>query len=109
MRLLFQLFKQIPTPFSKRMYSAKPKEQKLIKVKAPFIDEISGLAIFKILDGSNYSTMLLKLKFMHNAATLDIVNNGINTIIFKPEEMLGIVDLMSLGYYKLSGAYYNKI
>ena len=28
----------------------KPKEQKLIKVKAPFTDEILGLAIVKILD-----------------------------------------------------------
>ena len=45
--------------------------------------------------------MLLKLKFMHNATTLDIVNNGTDTIIFKPEEMLGIVDLRSLGYYKI--------
>ena len=32
---------------------------------------------------------------------LDIVNNGTDTIIFKPEEMLGIVDLRSLGYYKI--------
>ena len=38
----------------------KLKGQKLIKVKAPFIDDISGLAIIKILDGSPYSTMLLK-------------------------------------------------
>ena len=37
----------------------KPKEQKLIKVEAPFIDEISGLAIIKILDESTYSTMLI--------------------------------------------------
>ena len=79
----------------------KPKEQKLIKVRAPIIDEISGLAIIKILDGSTYSTMLLKLKFMHNAAILDIVNNSTETIIFKPEEMLGIVDPRSLGYYKI--------
>ena len=70
----------------------KPKDQKLIKVKTPFIDGISGLAIIIILDGSNYSIMLLKLKFIHNAATLDIVNNDTDTIIFKPEEMLGIVD-----------------
>ena len=70
-------------------------------MKAPFIDEISGLAIIKILDGSTYSTMLVKLKSMHNAATLDIMNNGTDTIIFKPEEMLGIVDLRSLGYYKI--------
>ena len=79
----------------------KPKEQKLIKVKAPFIDEISGLAIIKILDGSTYSNILLKLKFLHKAATLDIVNNGTDTIIFKSEEMLGIADLRSLGYYKI--------
>ena len=75
--------------------------QKLIKVKAPFIDEISGLAIIKILDGSTYSTMVLKLKFICNTAMLDIVNNGTDTIIFKSEEMLGIVDLRSLGYYKI--------
>ena len=45
--------------------------------------------------------MLLKLKFMHNAATLDIVNNGPDTIMFKLEEILGILDLRSLGYYKI--------
>ena len=71
----------------------KPKKQKSIKVKAAFVDEISGLAIIKIGDGSTYSTMLLKLKFMCNAVMLDTVNNGTDTIIFKPEEMLGIVEL----------------
>ena len=60
----------------------KSKEQKLIKVEAPVIDEISGLAIIKILDGSTYSIMLIKLKCTCNAAVLDIVNNGTETIIF---------------------------
>ena len=40
-------------------------EQKLVKVKAPFIDEISGLAIIKIIDGGTYSTLLIKLKFVN--------------------------------------------
>ena len=71
----------------------------MIKVKAPFIDEISGLAIIKILDGSTYSTMLIK--FTCSAAIIDIVNNSIETIIFKPKEMLGIVELRSLEYYKI--------
>ena len=79
----------------------KSKEQKLIKVKVPFIDEISGLAIIKLLDGSTYSTMLIKLKFTCSAAILDIVNNGTKTKIFKPEKMLGIVDFRLLGYYKI--------
>ena len=68
---------------------------------APFIDEISGLAIIKILDRNTHSIMLIKLKCTCNAAILDIVNNATETIIFKPEEMLGIVDLRSLGYYKI--------
>ena len=38
---------------------------------------------------------------MHNAAMLDIVNNGPDTIIFKLEEMLEILDLRSLGYNKI--------
>ena len=79
----------------------KPKEQKLLKSKSPFIDEISGLATVKILDGNTHSTLLLKVKFMGNAAMLDIANNGSDTIIFEPEEMLGILDLRSLGYYKI--------
>ena len=78
----------------------KPKEQKLIKIKAPFIDEISGLATVKILDGGTHSTLLIKLKFTQNVAVLDIVNKGTETMIFRPEEMIGIVDLRSLGYYK---------
>ena len=39
-------------------------KQKLIKVKAPFIDEITGLAIVKMLAEGTHSTLLLKLKFM---------------------------------------------
>ena len=74
----------------------KPKEQKLIKVKAPFIDEISGLAIIKILDRGTHSTLLMKLKCTCNAAcSIRHNNTGAETIIFKPEEMLGILDLSS--------------
>ena len=40
-----------------------PREQKLIKVEAPFMDEISGLAIIKVLDKNTQNTMMLKLKF----------------------------------------------
>ena len=62
--------------FPKECVIIKPKEQKLVKVTAPFIDEISGLAIIIILDVSTYSTILIKLKFTQNTSMLDIVNNG---------------------------------
>ena len=38
---------------------------------------------------------------MQNKAMLDIVNKGTETMIFKPEEMIGVIDLRSLGYYKI--------
>ena len=66
-----------------------------------FIDKISGLGIIKILNESTYSTKLIKLKFTCKAAILDKVNKGTETIIFKPEEMIGIVDLRLLGYYRI--------
>ena len=79
----------------------KPDEQRLVKVKAPFIDEISGLAIIKIIDGKTNSTLLIKLKFMCNKAVLGIQNAGKDTMILNPREMIGIVDIRSLGYYKI--------
>ena len=79
----------------------KPNEQKLVKVKAPFADKISGMAIIKFLDNSTYSTLLIKLKVTCNKAVLDIGNKGKDTMIFKPGEMIGIIDMRSLGYYKI--------
>ena len=54
------------------MYSAKAKEHKLIRVEAPFIDEISDLAIIKILDKTTCSSMVLKFKLMWISAMLEI-------------------------------------
>ena len=79
----------------------KPNEQKLVKVKAPFMDKISGLAIIKITDGGTCCTSLIKLKFTCNKAILDIKNKGKDTRILRLEEMIGIVDMRSLGYYKI--------
>ena len=49
--------------FPKVKIILKPNEQKLVKVEGPFIDEISGLTIVKILDKPMQNMMLLKLKF----------------------------------------------
>ena len=76
--------------YPKKEIILKPNEQKLVKVKAPFVDEISGLAIIKIIDGGTYSTLLIKLKFTCNEAILDIMNKGKDTMILRPEEMIGL-------------------
>ena len=79
----------------------KPDEKKLVKVKGPFVDEISGLAIIKIIDGKTSSTLSIKLKFTCNKVILDIRNVGKDTMILSPKEMIGIVDIQSLGYCKI--------
>ena len=44
---------------------------------------------------------MLKLKFTQNSATLDVTNSSLDTVIFDPKEMIGILDLRCFGYYKI--------
>ena len=78
-----------------------PGEKKLISIESPFIEEISGIAIVKIVDQGQKMPMVLKLKFIRNKAALDITNNTTETIIFDKKMSIGILDLRSLGYYKI--------
>ena len=87
--------------FSKEQVVVKPKERKFVKIEAPFEDEISGLAIVKMLDTREQCTVVLKLKFVRNRTSLDVTNNMQETVIFDPKQMLGILDLRSLGYYEI--------
>ena len=87
--------------FSKEQTVVKPKERKFVKIEVPFIDEISGHAIVKILDNEGQCTVVLKLKFVRNCASLDITNNAQETVILDPNQMLDILDLRSLSYYKI--------
>ena len=49
-----------PVPiFPEKELVLKLNEWKLVKVKDPFVDEISGMAIIKILDRGTYSTLLI--------------------------------------------------
>ena len=73
----------------------------MIQIESPFIEEISGMAIVKIVDQGQKMPMMLKLKFIRNKATLDITNNMRETIIFDKKTSIGILDLRSLGYYKI--------
>ena len=43
----------------------------------------------------------MKLQFVRNWALLDVTNNTQETIKFDQKEMIGILDLRSLGYYKI--------
>ena len=73
------------------------------------MEEISGMAIVKIIDQGQKTPMMLKLKFVRNKAMLDITNNMRETLIFDRKTTTGILDLRSLGYYKIKNEFYNKM
>ena len=68
--------------FLKEQVVLKSKERKFIKIEGPFVDEISGLAIVKMLDSKEQCTMVLNLKFVRNRASLDVTNNTQEMVIF---------------------------
>ena len=78
-----------------------PKMQKMVVVEAPFVGELSGMAIVKILDMKEQATSMIKLKFIRNKAVLKITNNTHKAVTFGQTEMIGVVDLRSLAFYKI--------
>ena len=73
----------------------------MVVVEAPFIEELSGMAIVKSLDMKEQATSMIKLKFIRNKAVLKITNKTHKTVTFGQTEMIGVVDLRSLGFYKI--------
>ena len=65
------------------------------------MEDISGMAITKMLDTKERLTLTMKLKFIRNRAMLKVTNSTHDTVTFNPMGMLGIVDLRLLGYYKI--------
>ena len=78
-----------------------PASQKMVMVDAPFVEELSGMAMVKILDMKMQTTNMIKLKFIRNKAVLKIKNKTHKTIIFGKTDMMGVVDLRLLGFYKI--------
>ena len=88
--------------FSKEKVIIKPREQKIVKIEAPFTDKISSLAIIKLLHKLTHSVTVLKVKFVCNIVMLDMINtSNSETLILILREALGILYLRSLGYYKI--------
>ena len=59
-----------------------PGSQKMIIVEAPFIEELSGMAMVKIVDMKEQTTNMIKLKFIRNKAVLKITNKTHKTVTF---------------------------
>ena len=66
-------------------------------LEAPFVEEISGMAITKMLDTKEQMTLTMKLKFIRNRAMLTATNSIDDIVTFNPAEMLGCYRFKILG------------
>ena len=87
--------------FPREKVSVKLKEQRILTLEAPFIEEILGMAIAKMLDTKEQKTLTMKLKFIRNRAIFKVMNSTHKMVTFDSKKMTGIVDLRLLGYYKI--------
>ena len=87
--------------FPKEEVTVKPRERKVLTLEAPFMEEISGMAITKMLDIKEHKTLTMKLKFIRNRAIFKVTNSKHEAVTFHLKEILGIIDLRPLGYYKI--------
>ena len=77
------------------------KTQEMVIIEAPFVEELSEMAMVKILDIKEQTTNMIKLKFIRNKAVLKVTNKMQESVTFGKAKMMGIVDLRSLGFYKI--------
>ena len=65
------------------------------------MEEISGMAITKMLDAKEQKTLAMKLKFIRNRGIFKVMNSTHEAVTFHPKEILGVIDFRLLGYYKI--------
>ena len=59
------------------------------------------MPITKLLDTKEHMTLTMKIKFIRNRATFKVKNDTLETVTFDLTQMLGVIYLRSLGYYKI--------
>ena len=80
-------------------HKIKPGRMAYVKVRIPFVEKLSGIAIVKLLYKYHIGTMRVRID--HNQSIIKIINNTDETIYYTPQLSMGIVDIRSLGYYNV--------
>ena len=76
----------------------------LIKIKAPFGEMLSDRIMTKMFGSEKAFTM--KIRIENNQGCVQFVNKGHETIKLREHKAIGILDLRSVGYFKVS---YQKL
>ena len=74
-------------------------EKAYIKVKAPFCDKLSGMICVKFFSRDMVYT--LRVKFQDNQGIVQFRNGSNETAQLRKDKAVGILDLRSIGYFKV--------
>ena len=81
-------------------HKIKPGKMAYVRIRIPFVEKLSGIAIIKLI--YKYHIGNMRVKVYHNQSILQIINNTDETIHYTPQLSMGIVDIRSLGYYNVT-------
>ena len=76
-----------------------PGEKAYIKVKAPFCDKLSGMICTKFY--GRHMVYTLRVKFQDNQRVVQFRNGSNETAQLRENKAVGILDLRSIGYFKV--------
>ena len=91
--------RSIPIFPQKKDLDVRPGEKAYIKVKAPFCDKLSGMICAKFFSRDMVYT--LRVKFQDNQGIVQFRNGSNETAQLRKDKAVGILDLRSIGYFKV--------
>ena len=85
--------------FPQKDLDVKPGEKAYVKIKAPFCDKLSGMTCAKFFSRNVVNT--LRIKIQDNQGIVQYINHQDEMVHLRKEKAVGILDLRSVGYFKV--------
>ena len=85
--------------FPRNDLDVKPGEKAYVKIKAPFCDKLSGMICAKFFSRNVVNT--LRIKILDNQGIVQYINHQDEMVHLRKEKAVGILDLRSVGYFKV--------
>ena len=85
--------------FPQNDLDVRPGEKAYVKIKAPFCDKLSGMICAKFFSRNVVNT--LRIKIQDNQSIVQFVNHQDEIVHLRKEKAVGILDLRSVGYFKV--------
>ena len=85
--------------FPQNDLDVRPGEKAYVMIKAPFCDKLSGMICAKFFSRDVVNT--LRIKIQDNQGIVQFVNHQDEIVHLRKEKAVGILDLRSVGYFKV--------